>query len=281
MTPKLIILDFDGTFTEVDREALPFLSAYKSKLCAALSEEIAEEWAEAETRINADPDRYGWEHEGRIVAPSHADPYILATSCGQLILERRAGFERSADRRALLDGLFRECYPLADTVFRPDAKAVVEALLRSGRPVYVVTNSHTKAVQKKIDALAPEGKDRLTVCGDAKKYIVCDSAGADPRFRGLPEEQALEGLKRPILLRRGLYFDLLQELWEKTGAAPEETVICGDIYELDLAMPAALGVRVHMVARPNTPSYERRAVASSGGSLSEHLGGLLEAVDLS
>ena len=50
--------------------------------------------------------------------------------------------DQGLGRRALLDGLFRKCYPLADTVFRPDAKEVVETLLRSETPVVVVTREY-------------------------------------------------------------------------------------------------------------------------------------------
>ena len=45
------------------------------------------------------------------------------------------------------------------------------------------------------------------------------------------------------------------------------TVVCGDIWEMDLAMPYALGANVHLLDRTtpfDTYEYERYAVASSG-----------------
>ena len=90
MTPlELVILDFDGTFTRVDEEAVPFLEAYRAGLAELLGHPVEEAWEEARRTIEADPDRYGWENEGRIIAPSHADPYILATTIAQILLRDR------------------------------------------------------------------------------------------------------------------------------------------------------------------------------------------------
>ena len=75
----------------------------------------------------------------------------------------------------------------------------------------------------------------------------------------------LEGLSaRPLYLRRGKYFEVLRAIWEKTGATPSSTLVCGDLYELDLAMPALLGAHVQLVMREDTPEYERNALAALG-----------------
>ena len=86
------------------------------------------------------------------------------------------------------------------------------------------------------------------------------------------------GLERPLYLRRGLYFEVLSAIWSATGASPEGTFVCGDIFELDLALPAALGARVHLVGRSSTPEWERSAVERAGGSYSDVLSGLLERI---
>jgi hypothetical protein len=41
-----------------------------------------------------------------------------------------------------------------------------------------------------------------------------------------------------------------------------ELVVIGDIFELDLAMPLALGARVGLVTSPRTPAYERAYVTA-------------------
>jgi hypothetical protein len=97
----------------------------------------------------------------------------------------------------------------------------------------------------------------------------------------VPETAEISGLSRPMHLRRGHYFDALTKIWDETRARPENTLVCGDIFELDLALPARLGARVHLVARPQTPEHERRAARTTpGGSVSQELVGLLERLAL-
>src|SRR5690606_32548849 len=92
-----------------------------------------------------------------------------------------------------------------------------------------------------------------------------------------PELQ-VEGLARPILLRRGRYFEALRRIWDETDTTPAGTLVCGDIFELDLALPAQLGARIHMLGREATPAYERDAVRAAGGSFSTALSGGLERI---
>ncbi len=267
---ELVVLDFDGTFTRVDDEAAPFLVAYKQGLAELLGGDVDGEWERATAIIEADPDRYGWEYEGRIVAPSHADPYIFATSVAQILLH-----EHGAERSALTERLYRDAYAKAATVFRDDAREVVEAVLALGVPVFVVTNSRTTDVTRKSARLEARGSERLTIRGDACKWMLVPATAGDTRFDALPEELRVPGLGRPILVRRGRYFDALRQIWDETGATAAGTLVCGDIYELDLALPALLGAQVHMVGRPSTPAYERDAVAAAGGTFSTELSGLL------
>lgn len=272
---RCIVLDFDGTFTDVEREAVPFLEGYRAGLSALIGASLDGRWEAAVETVEADPDAHGFEFEGRIVAPSHADPYILATSVANLVLGE-LDMGDGAERSRALERLFRDAYGRSDTVFREDAKDVAEAVLRHGAPVYVVSNSHTDHVEQKLERLAPAGLERLTVRGDARKFHLVEPASPDPRFDAVAESMTVEGLSRPIYLRRGLYFDVLRSVWEETGTGPESTLVCGDIFELDLALPAELGAGIHLVAREGTPSYERDAAASVGGTSSTSLRGLLE-----
>ncbi len=270
---ELVVLDFDGTFTRVDDEAAPFLVAYRQGLAELLGGDIDAEWEQAKAAIEANPERYGWEYEGKIVAPSHADPYIFATSIAQILLH-----EHHTEKGVLTERLYRDAYAKAVTVFRHDAKQVVETVLDLGVPVMVVTNSRTADVERKIAELAPRGSERLTVRGDACKWMLVPPSHADERFDALPAELPVAGLSRPILVRRGRYFDALKRIWDETGTTPGGTLVCGDIYELDLALPALLGATVHMVGRPSTPAYERDAVAKAGGTFSTELAGLLQQI---
>ena len=107
----------------------------------------------------------------RIVAPAHADPYILATTVGQVLLDR-AGTSR-AQRAEILQSLYANNYPKSATVFRSDARRVVEAVLSTGRPVFVITNSRTEHVAQKIKELAPRGgesRDRWRGARDVRQF---------------------------------------------------------------------------------------------------------------
>jgi FMN phosphatase YigB (HAD superfamily) len=274
MRPDLVILDFDGTFTDVEAEAVPFLEAYRADF-EAIVKGAGGRWDAVRAEIEANPDAYGWEHGGRIVAPSHADPYIMATTTAQRLLDLAGLLPDPKERAAALDQLFRLSYARAANVFRPDAADVVAALLASGLPLYVVTNSHTDAVMRKIDALGVAGSERLEVFGNARKFMLVDPDPIDARYRALPETLTIEGLSRPIYLRRGYYYGLLARIAAETGVEPSRTLVVGDIFELDLALPASLGCAVHLVTRAKTPEYERRAVAAFGRSSAE-LSGMLE-----
>ena len=273
-TIECIVLDFDGTFTLVDEEAAPFVDAFRAGLSEHVGGDLALGWERAAARIDREPERYGWEYDGAIVAPAHADPYVRCTTIGQLLLDESG--VTPGRRTEILQGLYKACYPLSLTVFRPEAKRVVEAIVQSGIPVFVVTNSATDHVRAKIDVLDPVGKSQVDVRGDARKFVLHEPEKVHPLFASLPDRTTVQGLPRPVFLRRGYYFEQLRRIWDETGTGPETTIVCGDIFELDLAMPARLGTRVHLVARPSTPDYERRAVRGiPGGSTSQDLAGLM------
>jgi phosphoglycolate phosphatase-like HAD superfamily hydrolase len=280
MSIECIVLDFDGTFTLVDREAVPFLEGFVDDLRGMIGAQAVSRWDDTMRRVKADPDRYGWENEGRIVAPSHADPYILATTIGQLLLEE-SGVASRAERTEKLQTLYQRNYPKALTVFRPEARDVIEAVVATGWPVFVVTNSRTAHVEAKIASLVPQLKDRISVRGDARKFVLTEPEQPDEAWAKVPSELHVAGLTRPIYPRRGAYYEQLRKIWAETNGSAATTLVCGDIFELDLALPAELGARIHLVARPETPDYERRAARGRpAGSVSADLGGLLEVLEL-
>ncbi|HEU4727453.1 MAG TPA: hypothetical protein VFT22_06185, partial [Kofleriaceae bacterium] len=73
-------------------------------------------------------------------------------------------------------------------------------------------------------------------------------------------------------------------LWQDLGTgdyAIAQTIVCGDIWELDLAMPRALGAAVHLVRRAppfETYAYELAQLAAPGDASSD-LRGLIEHID--
>jgi phosphoglycolate phosphatase-like HAD superfamily hydrolase len=268
MAIRCVVLDFDGTFTDVAAEGAPFVRHFKSHLARMLGQDEAaleDLWRQEEAAVLAGAHAFGWDVGGRVVAPATADPYLLSNCVARQLMIRARALEDPAERHEAQQTLYREAYKLTGMAFKPEAKEVLEALLDTGLPIWVVTNAHTDLVDAKLTKLAPRGRERLKVKGDARKYLIEDPQPSDARFAAVPESIRFEGLlPRPVYLRRGKYYEALRDIWSQTGTGPEETLVAGDIYELDLALPAALGAHVQFVARQNALPYELKAMELLG-----------------
>jgi phosphoglycolate phosphatase-like HAD superfamily hydrolase len=265
MAIRCVVLDFDGTFTDVAAEGAPFVQHFRRRLSEVVGRDVEEAgWAGVEAEVLASSEEHGWEVGGRIVAPATADVYLLTNFVARRLCDTLGVLRDKAERAKLMDVLYREAYARAGTAFKPEAKEVLEALLDTGLPVHVVTNAHTDLVEAKLTKLAPRGRERLRVSGDARKFLIEPPTTPDALFDAVPETMHVEALVRPIHLRRGRYYDALRRIWRETDTTPETTLVAGDIFELDLALPAALGASVQLVERTNVLEYERRAISALG-----------------
>lgn len=267
----MLVLDFDGTVTDAEEEGKPFRTGYLQDLATLTSLDLEDILAMAErieAEVAADPDNHGWQYNGDIVAPATVDPYLRMMPVARRIFDDCGVFMNRDDRTRLLDGiLYRYNYQKTGIAFRPGAHEVLAGL--SGTPTYVVTNSHTDPVRGKIRALAEDSEldwllDR--VHGRARKYVI------DQTFTAVPETITVAGLSRPILLRRRKYHEVLDSLRQREGIAWTDVLVVGDIFELDLALPLAMGARVGLVVNRFTPEYEKRFVHDhERGHIIEHL----------
>ena len=281
MAIRCVVLDFDGTFTDVAAEGAPFVRHFRRRLSEVLGRDVGEAgWDRVEAEVSQSDEEHGWEVGGRTVAPATADPFLLSNFVARRLCDRLGVLPDRSARAELLDGLYREAYAQVGTTFKPEAKEVLEALLETGLPVHVVTNAHTDTVEAKLTKLAPRGRERLKVSGNARKFLIEPASGDDARFGALPESVQVPALRRPVYLRRGRYFDALARIWADTGTSPETTLVAGDIFELDLAMPAALGAQVQFVTRSNALEYERQGILALGarGGMDPSLRALLPRV---
>jgi hypothetical protein len=255
----LLVLDFDGTLTDAEAEGAPFREGYLEDLAALCGRSLEEIRALAdgfEDEVKADVAGFGWVFGGRIVAPAAVDPYLRIMPVARKVFDACGVFADHDDRDRLLDNiLYKYNYGKSGVAFKPGARDFLVS--RKGTETYVITNSHTLPVQEKIRILAAQGDDASEldwlverVQGSAKKYAV------DPDWDGLAESMSVPGLPRPVLLRRRLYFEALDILRTEAGLAWEEVVVVGDIFELDLCLPLALGGRVGLFANEFTPGYE-------------------------
>lgn len=262
----VLVLDFDGTMTDAEAEGRPFRDGYLEDLCTLVGKSPGDFDVETiairvENELAAAPENHPFLWMERAVAPATVDPYLRMVPIAHAILDTYGVLKDPVDRGRLLGSiLYKYNYgkTLGRPVFRSGAGDVLRGL--AGRDAWIVTNSDTHAVAGKVAALDREspGVAWLTsrVRGHARKFDI------DPSWTGVDETLALPGLDRPVLLRRRLYHDILKTILDNAGATFEDLVVIGDIFELDLAMPLALGARVGLVASQRTPSYERAFVSS-------------------
>jgi hypothetical protein len=262
----VLVLDFDGTMTDAEIEGRPFRDGYLDDLAVLVGRrpgdpEIAAIADEVERELAEHPAEIPFLWLGRAVAPATVDPYLRMVPIAHRILDRFATLTNPEERGRLLGGVLYK-YNYAKTlerpVFRPGAGDALRRLV--GHEVYVVTNSETVAVAGKLERLDKQspGAGWLAprVRGQARKFDIDDG------WSGIAAELAMPGLARPVLLRRRHYHDILAGCLRDAGAGGfADLTVVGDIFELDLALPLALGARVGLIASQRTPAYEVEYVA--------------------
>jgi hypothetical protein len=259
-----LVLDFDGTMTDAEAEGRPFREGYLEDLAlltGASVEDVTKIADEVEDELARAPASHPFLWMGRPVAPATVDPYLRMVPVAHRILDRYNAVPSHEDRGRLLGSIlykYNYAKTLGHPVFRPGAGEMLAKL--GGTPTWIVTNSDTHAVAGKVAALDREapGVAWLTsrVRGFARKFDVDDS------WTGSPSEMTLPGLERTVLLRRRAYYDILESVVKEANATFPELVVVGDIFELDLALPLALGARVGLVTSSRTPAYERAFVTA-------------------
>lgn len=256
---SFIIFDFDGTLTDAEQEGTPFRRGYLEDLSTLTRiplEELDEHAKIFEKEVATHPERYGWLFQNQIVAPATVDPYLRMMPVARHLLDRHQALMNPQDRERVLDGLlYKYNYQKTLDIFRPYAQECLQTLI--DQSTFIVTNSHTDAVQNKISLLEQNRTDGVSltpylsrVHGRAKKYII------DPEMVNVKPHLSLPGLNRPVLLRRHEYYKVLNQLRIQVGAEWEDLWVFGDIFELDLSLPLSLGARVGLVQNPFTPSWE-------------------------
>lgn len=284
MPARLVIFDFDGTLTDIRREGPQFLSTYAALLLAVLGPDRRAAWAEACRTAIARSPHLGWDMGTGPAAPCDADPYILATTALRLLCEAEeipvlgdpdeAPGKPNAARGALGGALYTRSYAAIETRFRPDAALVLGRLLaRTDIDVRIVTNSKPDKVLAKLQKLELPRVPEIT--GDAQKFTLVPPSRGGYGVEDLAAPWTHASLQRPVDRRRGRYFDALARIWDETGVAPAETLVVGDIWELDLAMPSALGADVHLLRRDRMHAYEDAGLAETGGTTGNALSDVL------
>lgn len=279
MTVRLVVFDFDGTLTDIADEGAQFETAYQTAVSGLFGADRLPIYLRCLEAVRAAAPELGWDMGSGTTAPGDADPYITASLafarfCDTVELPLLAGSEpKAVALRAQVSGaLYQSAYGSLRPAFRPDAEAVLNVALRRAPHVRIITNSATAKVAHKLRHLKLDRP--LGVAGDARKFEVSEPVCSGYGIGGVASVWQLASLTRTLLPRRGRYFDVLAEVWRDTGTTPQETLVVGDIVELDLVLPGLLGARVHYVERDRTHAYEDEVLhalrdrASRGAALS-------------
>lgn len=284
-----LVLDFDGTCTQIPPIYETFWEEYRKNLKIGAEDVSVAEWERARAAVRSHSPTAGWTLGGAQAAPAAADPYILASEAAQRIYRVR----KLADPQLESPDLYpahKAAYERAPAPWRDSAKEIFEHLLGRGVRLCFISNSSTGTIKRRLKDLfgSESAADRILVRGDAAKFLVQEPIWETPPsemlelFQSLPGEVKSTGadLKRPIYLRRGSYFRAICDVIQDDRAQLSQTLFCGDIWELDLALPAAFGASIHLLERAEpfaTYPYEYSALADLGrrGQRSRDLDGLL------
>ena len=285
-----IVLDFDGTCTQIPPIFEAYLDLYRKGLNESGLNVTPSEWRDAQAIVRQHSPKAGWTVAGCPSAPAAADPYILADEAIRLILRRRGA------TTPVPPTIHTQAYDTALAPWREEARDAFSHLVERGVQLHFVSNSSTAFISGRLRDLFGGGNPvaaKISVQSGAGKFRICElswddqtavSTEATRRFQALPVaygEKPLPETERPIYLRRGAYFEAINRVLAGDFDALTNTVFCGDIWEMDLAMPYALGAKVHLLDRAapfDTYSYERRALVGYGdrGKTSADLSGLLD-----
>jgi beta-phosphoglucomutase-like phosphatase (HAD superfamily) len=283
-----VILDFDGTCTQIPLIYQQYLDQYLVEFSSRLklaTPVTTQEWNDMQQTVREHSPKAAWTVKTTAAAPAAADPYILAYETSKALLRKRPEGETISEPpfEAHVNSNNAHAAP-----WRPEAKEIFETLLNKGIKVHFVSNTSSATILKRLSELFTELPKGLSVQSGAAKFSISElsfdskiSNELKKKFEHVPVAHSAQHIGRPVYLRRSYYFEALCAALDNDLHKLHSTVVCGDIWEMDLAMPHELGANIHLVERASpfdTYPFERDAVtaAKSRGKVSHDLRGLLD-----
>lgn len=258
-----LISDFDGVWTDPDREAVEVNRTVEwelARLSGRSAQEIHQMLERRRREILAEPHRHGWQIDGLLVSYVDEDFFALPSAVG-LALASEADEETRAAHAAVraefesMGAFMDHCYHSTCKRFRRDnehdltrgAEKVLRWLLENEVRVTFVTNAPGEKVLdwfghhgfEVADAREdPQGDSSLRVYGRAGKQWL-----GDP-------ERTLEFAGRRICTDRPQYRAILER--------ENPDMILGDVLSLDLAQPIHMRLEGHPAAPEHVVLLYRR-----------------------
>lgn len=257
---RVVVTSCDGTVV-VGACDEQYLAAHAGVVAELLKREASwaiEAYAAARTKIEANPDiygwvvpdMYGWWGGGRIVAPALVDAGVAARVIARVVFEELG--ENIDEWGYLFDQSIEDRGVHRLKKFRPGAIQTFERLRDEGMPTYLVCSANPESMIEQLRLLDEAGEFMgAFVRGNAWKFTV---TGA-PAW--LPQNIYFEGLRRKIHTRKGYYAGVLISIMlTHSGVNWSNMLVVGSIAELDLAMPVEMGAYGLLIRGPNTPAHE-------------------------
>lgn len=240
----VVACDFDGWITNTRPGGKNFYNAYVNSLNRSLGLISPDERQLGRTFVNRGleqvyekPGVYGWEIDGKIVAPAETDPFTLTRAAAQIAfglmrMETRIELPSKKYESILMDTAYQEAYPESGVHFRDGALSFIETFYgpkkhpRFNLPF--ITNSNTKEVRRKLTLLLQSDEsgvkpEEVVIIGDAKKQKL----GSDKSIQ-------IPGVPRPIYVDRKQYRETLDEI--------DADGVTGDTIEMDILPALLLGL---------------------------------------
>jgi len=282
-----IVMDFDGTCTQIPVIYKPFLAEYLAglnKTVFAQDPVSPKEWMEAQEQVRKHSPRAAWTIATAPAGPAAADPYIFSSECGKYLL-RKKNISKDIPIEVFVNAQTPNPAP-----WRPEARNIFETLLKQNIRVTFISNTGSATIIDRLKTLlsVTELPNGLAVRSGAQKFNIAEltfdskiPADVQKLFQHLPVVHSDTGIGRPVHLRRAAYFEAICSAFGNDLGRMATSVFCGDIWEMDLAMPYMLGANINLVERAapfDTYEFERKGVSSAGrrGKISKDLNGLLE-----
>jgi hypothetical protein len=284
-----IIIDFDGTLTAEERQALPLsersLDTLSNEVIDVSRRKLAREYRRTQARLLQAPHAYWWEVNGLIASYCNEGAFILNTTTLQVMLRENETYLQAvteaypnAEYGPVVDctnDLFHRHTAEFSPAFRPAARDVLATLAeRPDRTPIILTNSLGEKVRRHLGSLALEVE--IAVLGDTRQYEMAPEWKQQfihPELGKIQIWPAHDTYQ--VDLRRPAYFRALAE-----AAAAGQVAVVADTFSMPGALPLMMGIPFFLLCTPYTPPWCIEAVMSHPlGGVLDDLADLLGALD--
>lgn len=230
-----ILSDFDGVWTDPTHEADAVALGLAEDLAALTGfelERVRHDLAHCRRQALSEPERHGWELDGRVTAYCDEDAFLAVSGIASWLTEARdplcAPYVEAVSRSDAPSFM-----QLADAAFKrlgarpgvgallPSAVDVLTRLEELGVDLVLVSNSDTEKLVRLFDdvgvSAATDDSARVRVRGAAMKWRLGDA----------PRRLEFDG--RSVDVDRPWYRAIIEE--------ERPDLVVGDVFSLDLALP--------------------------------------------